>query len=99
MAKRKMVKCYRLDAALDAAEMEPLRPFLRETFSETWDALMYEGPGAIEGQAWWRAYRVLRDAGGPGVHSSMNPCRFIEAALYRRAVARGGRPVMHAGRR
>lgn len=92
----KLVRCYPLRPLLTDEQWVAVAPFIRETFSETYETMMAAHFG------FWPAFRALRDASGlprTELYATYEVARDIESALYARAVALGHAPVMAPGRK
>lgn len=97
----KLVPCYALTAPglLTAEQLEAVRPFLRETFSETFRAMMSAHESANIRARLTLVHLAEALAGDNRTIGYDRDGRAIEERLYRHAVALNLPPVMHVGRR
>lgn len=92
-----VVPCYALKDVLTTEQWAAVEPFARETFSETWRAIMN-----TPGEASYQAQTAINDA----QDEAKQICLYfgiaseeIERALYAWAMSRGLTPVLGPARR
>ncbi len=101
--KPRRVKCYALAPLLTAEQLEAVRPYIKDTFRETFVATLNMGAvGDAAYEPGRRARLALYAASGLPTfpNGTYGPDGItIEAALYARAVAANHTPIMAPGRK